>query len=129
MQGRKTAIAVSLLIIALGIAWMLNVLKVTPGMDWFWPVGFGVSGILLLTVAGLDRFNFVVGVSFVVYAVLIVLRQKGILKPDQNIEAPLLCTTVGVLLFLAHLLKLPARAVEPKHSLADKPVAPEELPK
>jgi hypothetical protein len=105
MQGRKTAIAISLLIIALGIAWLVNVMQGSRRIDWFWPTGLGVSGILLLTIAKLDRFNFIVGVSLIVCSVLSVLRQKGML--EVNVEAPVLFTTVGLLLLLAHMLKLP----------------------
>lgn len=105
VQNRKTAIAISVLIIALGLAWLLNELHVIPGIDWFWVTGLGVSGLLLLTVAGLDRFNFIVGVSLMVCSVLSVLRQKKVLTAD--LEPPILFTTVGLLLLLAHLLKLP----------------------
>jgi hypothetical protein len=124
VQSRKPAIAISLLIVALGIAWLANVLKLIPGIDWFWVTGLGVSGILLLTVAGLDRFNFVVGVCLIVSSILVVLRQKGVIT--VNIEAPVLFTTVGVLLFLAHMLKIPAsRTADAPEPDAGKP----ELPK
>lgn len=107
MKSNKTAIAISLLIIALGFSWLLAKLNVIPsGVDWFWVTGLGVSGLLLLTVAGIDRFNFVVGVSLIVCSFLSALRQLKKLTGD--LEAPILFTTVGVLLLLAHLLKLPA---------------------
>jgi hypothetical protein len=105
MKSRKTAIAISLLIIALGIAWLVNVMQRNSRIDWFWPTGLGVSGLLLLTVARLDRFNFIVGVCLIVCSVLSVLRQQGVLT--VNIEVPVLFITVGVLLLLAHMLKIP----------------------
>lgn len=108
---------------ALGIAWIVNAVKQTE-VNWFWPTGLGVSGILLLTVARLDRFNFIVGVSLIVCSVLSVLRQKKVLSAE--IEAPVLFTTVGLLLLLAHLLKLPAnKAAE----ATEKPPEGPELPR
>jgi hypothetical protein len=111
MKSRKTAIAISLLIIALGIAWLANVMQGDSRIDWFWPTGLGVSGILLLTVAKLDRFNFIVGVCLIVCSVLSILRQFN--KLDKNIEVPVLFITVGVLLLLAHMLKIPASNEDP----------------
>ena len=104
MKSRKPAIAISFLIIALGVAWLLNAMRIAPNLDWIWIIGLGVSGILLLTVTRLDRFNFIAGVSLIVSSVLAALRQSG--KLTINIEAPVLFITVGILLFLAQLLPL-----------------------
>ena len=106
MKTRKSAIAISLLIVALGVAWLLNVMKVIAGVDWVWVMGLGVSGILLLAFAKLDRFNFVVGASLIVSSILALLRQTG--KLVVNIEAPVLFITVGILLFLSQLLPIAA---------------------
>jgi hypothetical protein len=106
MNSRKPAIAISFLIVALGVAWLLNAMRVAPNLDWIWIIGLGVSGILLLTVTRLDRFNFVAGLSLVVSSVLAALRQSG--KLSVNIEAPVLFITVGILLLLAQLLPMPA---------------------
>jgi len=111
MKSRKPAIAISFLIVALGIAWLLNVRNPMPGVDWIWPIALGVSGILLLTTMRLDRFNFVAGLSLIVSSILAVLRQTG--KISVNFEAPVLFITVGVLLFLAQLLPLPASTAKP----------------
>ena len=105
MKSRKPAIAISLLIVALGVAWLLNAMRVAPQLDWIWIIGLGVSGILLLTVTRLDRFNFVAGLSLIVSSVLAALRQSGTIA--VNIEAPVLFITIGVLLLLAQLLPLP----------------------
>ncbi len=121
MKTRKSAIAISLLIIALGVAWLLNVTKVIPGVDWVWVMGLGVSGILLLAFAQLDRFNFVVGVSLIVSSILSVLRQTG--KLVVNIEAPVLFITVGILLFLSQLLPIP-----PAEPVKNQPAPPEPKP-
>ncbi|MEO6784681.1 MAG: hypothetical protein ABI318_01005 [Chthoniobacteraceae bacterium] len=111
MKSRKPAIAISLLIVALGVAWLLNAKGVMPELDWIWIIGLGVSGILLLTVTRLDRFNFVAGLSLIVSSVLAALRQSK--KIDVNIEAPVLFITIGVLLLLAQLLPLPPAGGEP----------------
>lgn len=106
MKTSKSAIAISLLIIALGIGWLLNKLQVFGGqIDWIWVSALGVSGVLLLTLSKLDRFNFVVGVSFILCAILAVLKYLGVVQID--LVAPILFTSVGVLLLLAHLFRIP----------------------
>jgi hypothetical protein len=116
VKSRKPAIAISLLIIALGVAWLLNAMRIAPNLDWIWIIGLGVSGILLLAVTRLDRFNFIAGVSLIVSSVLAALRQSG--KITINIEAPVLFITVGILLFVAQLLPL-----APSSTDAEKPPA------
>ena len=120
MKSRKPAIAISLFIVALGVAWLLNTMRVAPQLDWIWIVGLGVSGILLLTVTRLDRFNFVAGLSLIVSSILAVLRQSG--KLTVNVEAPVLFITLGILLLLAQLLPLPGTAAtEVKPPAASEP--------
>ena len=122
MNSRKPAIAISFLIVAVGIAWLLNAMRVVPNLDWIWIIGLGVSGILLLTITRLDRFNFVAGLSLIVSSVLAVLRQTE--KITVNIEAPILFITVGILLLVAQVLPLPAASVP-----AEKPPGNGEPPK
>jgi hypothetical protein len=123
MKTRKPAIAISFLIVALGVAWLLNAMRVAPNLDWIWIIGLGVSGILLLTVTRLDRFNFVAGLSLIVSSVLAVLRQSG--KLTVNVEAPVLFITLGILLLLAQLLPLPASAIpEEKPPIGNEPPKP-----
>ena len=123
MKSRKPAIAISVLIVALGVAWLLNAMNVKPELDWIWIVGLGISGILLLTTNRLDRFNFVAGLSLMVSSVLAALRQSG--KVSVNVEAPVLFITVGILLFLSQLLPLPATATPP----SEQPPGKDEPPK
>lgn len=122
MKSRKPAIAISFLIVALGVAWLLNAMRIAPQLDWIWIIGLGVSGILLLTVTRLDRFNFVAGLSLIVSSVLAVLRQSGTLT--VNVEAPVLFITLGILLLLAQLIPLPASSTP-----AEKPSTRDEPPK
>lgn len=115
MKTSKSAIAISLLIIALGIGWLLNKLQVFGGqIDWIWVSALGISGLLLLTLAKLDRFNFVVGTSLVLCSILAVLRYLKVVEID--IEAPILFTSVGLLLLLAHILRLPGASSPPASS-------------
>ena len=123
MKSRKPAIAIAFLIVALGIAWLLNAMRVAPNLDWIWIIGLGVSGILLLTVTRMDRFNFVAGLSLIVSSVLAVLRQSG--KLTVNVEAPVLFITIGMLLLLAQFIPLPASAP----ALEEKPPTGNEPPK
>ena len=110
MKTSKPAIAISLLIIGLGVGWLLNTMRVFGGqIDWIWVSGLGLSGILLLSLAKLDRFNFVVGTSLIVCSILALLRQTKVI-PDINLEAPILFISVGLLLLLSHLLRLPSAA-------------------
>jgi hypothetical protein len=122
MNSRKPAIAISFLIVALGVAWLLNAMGVAPQLDWIWVIGLAVTGILLLTVPRLDRVNFVAGLTLMISSVLAVLRQSG--KLTVNVEAPVLFITLGILLLLAQLLPLPAPSVP-----AEKPPARDEPPK
>ena len=93
----------------LGIGWLLNTMKVFGGqIDWIWVSGLGLSGILLLSLAKLDRFNFVVGTSLIICSILALLRQTKVI--EINIEAPILFISVGLLLLLAHLFRLPSAA-------------------
>lgn len=117
MKTKKSAISISVLVIALGVAWLLNVMGVIPGVDWIWVISLGVSGILLLAFSQFDRFTFVVGTSLIVCSVLSVLRQTKALS--VNIEAPVLFITVGILSLLAQVLPIPAT---PK----DEPTLPPE---
>jgi hypothetical protein len=123
MKSRKPAIAIAFLIVALGIAWLLNAMRVAPNLDWIWIIGLGVSGILLLTVTRMDRFNFVAGLSLIVSSVLAVLRQSG--RLTVNVEAPVLFITIGILLLLAQFIPLPASAP----TLEEKPPTGNEPPK
>jgi hypothetical protein len=106
VKTSKPAIAISLLIIALGIGWLLNTMRVFGGhIDWIWVSGLGISGLLLLSLAKLDRFNFVVGTSLIICSILALLRQAQVI--EVNIEAPVLFISVGLLLLLSHLFRLP----------------------
>jgi hypothetical protein len=105
MSATKQMIVVAVLVIALGIAWLLNTLNVIPGVDWLWTGGLGIAGILILAANGINRFTFVIGFFLVMSSVFSLLRQTGRLR--ANIEMPVLFIIFGVLLLLSMLLPLP----------------------
>ncbi len=101
----KKPIVVSVAIIALGIAWLLNTLDVISGVDWVWTLGLAIAGVLVIAAGGLNKLTFVVGPFLIIASVLSVLRQTGVLRTD--IEVPVLVIVLGFLLLLSHLLRLP----------------------
>ncbi len=104
MSETRSMVIVAVLVIALGIAWLLNTLGVIPGVDWLWTGGLGVAGILVMAANGINRFTFVVGAFLLVSSVFSVLRQTGQLRP--NIEMPVLFIIFGLLLLLSLILPL-----------------------
>jgi hypothetical protein len=97
-------IIIAVLVIALGVAWLLNILGVIPGVDWLWTGGLGVAGILVMAANGINKFTFVIGPFLLVSSVFSVLRQTG--RFSANIELPVLFIIFGVLLLLSLLLPL-----------------------
>jgi hypothetical protein len=104
MSATKSMIILAVLIIALGIAWLLNTLDVIPGVDWLWTGGLGVAGILVMAANGINKSTFVIGPFLLVSSVLSILRQTGRLR--SNIEMPVLFIIFGMLLLLSLLLPL-----------------------
>ncbi len=105
MNESKGMVAIAVLVIALGVAWLLNTLNVIPGIDWIWTGGLGIAGILVLMMSGIDRVSVVIGPFLIVSSVLSVLRQTGRLRFD--IEMPILAIMFGVLFLLAVALPFP----------------------
>lgn len=95
---------VPILVIAFGVAWLLNVNNILPGVNWIWTAGLAVSGILLLVLDKLNKFNFVVGLFLIVAALFSILRQTG--KITSAVEVPTLFILLGVLMLLAQVFKL-----------------------
>jgi len=102
VKSKNPAIAISFFVIALSVAWLLNIMGVIPGRIWLWSGGLGVLGILLLAFSRFDRFSFVIGSSLIVSSVLCVLRETG--KLELNLDAPVLFLTVGLLSLFAQIL-------------------------
>jgi hypothetical protein len=105
MQGKMQSIAISLLVIATGAAWLMNTMDLLPGVNWVWVVGLAIAGLLMLALGGLNRLTIVVGPFLIAASVLSLMRQRGIIDIDQ--EVPILVITVGALLLIATLSNLP----------------------
>src|SRR2546421_10827400 len=60
-MNSKSLVA-SLLIIALGVAWLLNTLGIVSGVDWIWTMGLAIVGLIVLLIGRFNRHAFVVGV-------------------------------------------------------------------
>ncbi len=103
--GNKKSIAVSCLIITLGIGWLLTSQSIMPGVDWVWVLGLGVVGVLVLAMGGLDKVTVVVGPFLIFATFLSILRQTGRLTVET--EVPVLVIIVGVLTLVSTLLPLP----------------------
>lgn len=98
-------LVVPMLIILLGVSWLLNVLKVIPGVDWIWTAGLAAVGILTLAVGGINKLSVVIGPFFLVASVCSILRQTGRMEIDR--EIPILTIVLGCLMLLVQLMNLP----------------------
>ncbi len=105
MPGQMQSVAVALLVIAVGVAWLLNTLDIIPGVNWVWTAGLAVGGVLMLMLGGVNKLTFVVGPFLIIASVFSLLRQRGIIDIDQ--EVPYLVISLGVLLLMAALSNLP----------------------
>ena len=99
------SIVISLLIIAIGMAWLLNVLHVIAGVDWLWTIALAATGVLTLLWGKLNKFTFIMGLFLVVSSVFSVLRQTSLLSLE--IEVPLLVIVFGLLFLLAQMPVIP----------------------
>ena len=95
---------VPILVIALGVAWLLNVKNILPEVNWIWTIGLGVSGVVLLVIEKINKFNFLVGVFLIIASVFSILRQTGKINP--NVEVPTLCIIFGILMLIVQILNL-----------------------
>lgn len=105
MHGRIQSIAVSLVIIALGVAWLLNTMNVIPGVNWVWTGGLGLAGLLIIALGGFNKLTIVTGPFLIVASVFSVLRQTGTMVIDH--EVPALVISLGVLMLIAQLAPIP----------------------
>lgn len=96
---------VPILVIVLGVTWLLNVLKIIPGVDWMWTIGLATVGILSFVLGGFNKLSVVLGPFFLAASICSVLRQTGYLELDR--EIPILTILLGVLMLLVQLLDLP----------------------
>ncbi|HVT83099.1 MAG TPA: hypothetical protein VHM90_20850 [Phycisphaerae bacterium] len=109
-------VVISLLIIAIGIAWLLNTLHFIGGVDWIWTISLGAAGLLTLAWGRINKFTFVMGLFLVVGSVLSVLRQTGAISVE--VEVPVLVIIFGLLFLIAQLpiIPLPQAVVRMKEA-------------
>jgi hypothetical protein len=113
MRPSLHAIAGSLIIIALGAAWLLNTMGVFPDINWIWTLGLALSGLVILGAGGLNRTTIVAGPLLLIASVLSVLRQTN--KLNFNQEVPILVIVLGILILIAQFTPLsPAGAAPPR---------------
>jgi hypothetical protein len=101
----KSSIVASLLVIALGAAWLLNAQGVLPGVNWVWTGGLGFVGLMVLVLGGVNKLTIVVGPWLMLASIMSVLRQTG--RLNVNHEVPVLVITLGVLMLLSNLAPIP----------------------
>ncbi len=102
----KGPIALSIVIITVGVGWLLTSLGFGPGINWVWTLGLGVVGIFAFILSsGLDKVSVILGPFFLISSILSILRQTGHLGTDT--EIPILVIVVGVLLLIAQMPFIP----------------------
>ena len=106
MKSFIQSIAISLLTIAIGVAWLLNTMGILPGVNWLWTGALGVTGILVLALGGINKLTIVTGPFLIIASIFSILRQTG--RVDVNHEVPMLVIVLGFLMLLSQLLRVPA---------------------
>jgi hypothetical protein len=102
----KGPLALSLLIIAVGVGWLFTSLGFGPGINWVWILCLGGAGVLVFVMSGgVDKSSIVFGPFLLISSGLSIVRQAGQLSFDT--EVPLLVITLGVLMFIAQLRVIP----------------------
>lgn len=96
---------VPILIIVVGVAWLLNVQGIIPGVDWIWTCALAAVGMLTLAVGGFDKLTVVVGPFLIASSICSLLRQTDRLSVEK--EIPILTIVLGILLLVVYILKLP----------------------
>ena len=106
LMANKSALAVPIAIVLIGIGWLLNTMNVIADINWVWTLSLAGIGLLVFVMDGLNRFSIVIGPFFIAASLLSVARQANQL--NSNVEAPILVILFGVLLMVSQLSRLPA---------------------
>jgi hypothetical protein len=104
-MSNKGMLITSVLTIALGLCWLLDVVGMLPGVDWIWTGLLAATGLLILVVGGLNRVSIVAGPWLLIASAFSVLRQTGRVSLEH--EVPMLVIALGVLMLVATLSPLP----------------------
>ena len=102
----KGMLALSVVIMTVGVGWLLTAQGFGPGINWVWTLGLGTIGVLTFVVTGgLDKVSVIIGPFFLIGSLLSILRQTGNLKIDT--EVPILVIVIGALLLIAQMPVIP----------------------
>ena len=105
-MANKSALAIPIAIVLIGIGWLLNTMNVIADINWVWTLSLAGIGLLVFVMDGLNRFSIVIGPFFIAASLLSVARQAN--RLNSNVEAPILVILFGVLLIVSQLSRLPA---------------------
>ena len=97
-------LAVPLMIIATGSGWLLSTNEVLGMNNWAWVLLLAAGGILSLC-NGLTKLSIVIGPLLLITSVLVVMLQTD--KLEIVTVVPVVVITLGVLMFIANISKLP----------------------
>src|SRR5256885_1980441 len=98
-------IVIGLVIIAIGLAWLLNAMHIFVGVGWLWTLLLLGSGVLTLAWPKLNKLSFLAGTCLVIGSVFSILRQSGWISVE--VEVPLMVVIFGVLFIVAQLPMIP----------------------
>src|SRR4051812_17525958 len=105
MNRKHKPVLVSICLIALGIAWLLNNIGIMPGVNWIWTLSLAAVAVIILAAWGLDKLTAVIVPLLILASIASVLRQTG--RLSTNYEIPGLVIAAGVLILLSHLSPFP----------------------
>jgi hypothetical protein len=97
---------ISIVTIALGAGWLLNLFPNINNIHWVWPMGMGLAGLLILALCGVNKLTIVTGPLLIVAAIFTVMRQVGRFEMSQ--EMPSLVIAMGLLMLVSVLAPIPA---------------------
>src|SRR5437764_120557 len=113
MPSSRKPLLISICLIVLGVAWLLNNIGVMPGVNWVWTLGLAAVAIVILAASGIDKLTVVIVPLLLLASLASVLRQTG--RITGNYEVPGLVIAAGVLILISHLSPLPPPAwLEPE---------------
>ncbi len=111
MANQNKRFVAPVVVIVIGLCWLLNELAILPGVDWVWTGSLAAAGILILIVEGVNKISFVLGPFLICSSIFSILRSTNVI--EFNIEAPILIAILGLLMFVAEILKLPGCKIDP----------------
>ena len=100
-MGRQIALPVMIIIV--GAAWLLNVMDIIPRIDWLWTCSIAAIGTLTMLLGGITKVTIVVGPFMLIASVFSVLRQTERINLDK--EIPILVIILGILMLISHFMK------------------------